>query len=55
MRVLDQVNGAMGAGTLRLVAEGFVHRWAMRFEKKLPVAPRDGRKCRWRGHGSLRA
>jgi DNA polymerase V len=36
MRVVDQVNGAMGAGTLRLAAEGFVHRWATRFERKSP-------------------
>jgi len=36
MRVVDQVNGAMGAGTLRLAAEGFTHRWATRFERKSP-------------------
>lgn len=36
MRVVDQVNGSLGAGTLRLAAEGFTHRWATRFECKSP-------------------
>ncbi len=36
MRVVDQVNGDMGAGTLRLAAEGIGQRWQTRFERKSP-------------------
>jgi DNA polymerase V len=36
MRALDQVNGHMGAGTLRLAAEGGAHRWSTRFGRLSP-------------------
>ena len=36
MRVVDQINGDMGAGTLRLAAEGMGQRWQTRFERKSP-------------------
>ena len=36
MRVVDQINGDMGAGTIRLAAEGFGQRWQTKFERKSP-------------------
>src|SRR5437867_4499016 len=37
MRVLDRINGDMGAGTLRYAAESYVKRWRTRFERRSPV------------------
>jgi DNA polymerase V len=36
MRAVDQLNGRMGAGTLRLAAEGGAHRWSTRFGRLSP-------------------
>jgi DNA polymerase V len=36
MKVVDQVNAAWGAGTIRLAAEGWAHKWGTRFAKLSP-------------------
>jgi len=36
MRVVDQVNDQMGAGTVRLAAEGWAQKWATRFARLSP-------------------
>ena len=36
MTVVDQINGRMGAGTVRFAQEGFSHHWGTRFEYKSP-------------------
>jgi len=36
IRLLDRINTAMGAGTLRYAAEGYVKRWLTRFERHSP-------------------
>ena len=36
MRVVDQINGTMGAGTLRLAAAGLAQGWKTKFEHKSP-------------------
>ncbi len=36
MTVIDQINGQMGAGTVRFAQEGFSHGWGTRFQFKSP-------------------
>jgi DNA polymerase V len=36
MAAVDQINGKLGRGTLRMAAEGFDHPWSTRFQYKSP-------------------
>jgi DNA polymerase V len=36
MTVVDQINGQMRAGTIRLAQVGFSHKWGTKFQFKSP-------------------
>ncbi|CAA9584788.1 hypothetical protein AVDCRST_MAG81-3551 [uncultured Synechococcales cyanobacterium] len=45
VRVVDQMNTQMGAGTLKFAAAGLQQRWKLRAERRSPGLPLAGASC----------